>query len=261
MRGERPGRGRAATEASSSVGGVGDGLPALPDGEPVLARWFAILMVVLVPVGLAVSAWAFLSFDREELTAAERRPPGTAVVTHERGTAVLNEITDTEPGPGCAAGIEVFGDDGARAAGIRTLGAVCTLLGRGGFEEAAAGLEAWAAADGRLRFAVFEVTGLDSSARREDGRVLIELNAKFQFADATLAAPFVIHELTHLAGGWPGAPVTDAGELRALEAQARACGRLVIRDEPPRGCRDAQEVLAEDDPLSRLQDAGYRPGA
>lgn len=241
-------------------GGVGDGLPAMPDGEPLLARWFAIVMVVLVPIGLAVSAWAFLSFDRVELTAAERRPPGTAEVTHERGTAVLNEITDTEPGPACAADIEVFGDDGARAAGVRALGAVCTLLGRGDFEEAEEGLARWAEQDGRLRFAVFEVTGLDSSARAEDGRVVIELNAKFQFDDATFAAPFIIHELTHLAGDWPGAPVTDAAELRALEAQARACEELVIRDDPPRGCADAAELLADDDPLSLLEDAGYRPG-
>ena len=233
----------------------------MPDGEPLLARWFAVLMVVLVPIGLAVSVWAFLSFDREELTAAERRPPGTAEVTHERGTAVLNETTDTEPGPACAADVEVFGDDGARAAGVRALGAVCTLLGRGGFEAAEEGLARWAEQGGRLRFAVFEVTGLDSSARAEDGRLVIELNAKFQFDDATLAAPFIVHELTHLADGWPGAPVTDAAELRALEAQARACQRLVIRDDPPRGCADAQEVLDDADPLSLLEDAGYRPGS
>lgn len=260
MKDDRLGRRGAPKAASGGVGGVGDGLPALPDGEPLLARWFAILMVVLVPIGLAVSAWAFLSFDREELTAAERRPPGTADVTHERGSAVLNEITETEPGPACASGIEVLGDDGARAAAERTLGAVCTLLGRGGFELAEAGLERWAASDGILRFAVFEVTGLDSSARVEDGRVVVELNAKFQFDDATLAAPFVIHELIHLADGWPGAPVTDAAELRAMEAQARACERLVIRDEPPRGCADAAELLVDDDPLSLLEDAGYRPG-
>lgn len=260
MTDERPG-GPAAPEATSrGVGGVGDGLPALPDGEPVLARWFAILMVVLVPIGLAVTAWAFLSFDREELTAAERRPPGTAEVTHERGSAVLNETAATEPGPACAADVEVFGDEGARAAATRTLGAVCTLLGRGGFELAEAGLERWAASDGRLRFAVFEKTGLDSSARVEDGRVVIELNAKFQFDDATLAAPFVIHELTHLGDGWPGAPVSAAAELRALGAQALACERLVIRDDPPRGCADAEEVLVDPDPLSLLEDAGYRPG-
>jgi hypothetical protein len=239
--------------------GVGDGLPALPSGEPVLARWFAVLLVVLVPVGVGVTLWALNATGREPLPPAERRSTGTAEVTHERGVAGLNETLDTEPGPDCAAGVEVLGDPGARAAAVRTLGAVCTLLGRGGFDAAEAGLARWAATDGLLRFAVFELTGLDSSARVEDGRVVIELNAKFQFDDATQAAPLVIHELTHLGGRWPGAPVSAEEELGALEAQARACERLVIRDEPPRGCDDARAVLADPDPLSRLQEAGYGP--
>ncbi len=244
----------------AAPGDVGDGRPALPSGEPVLARWFAILMVVLVPIGLAVSVWAFLSFDREELTPAERRPPGTAEVTHERGIAALNTTLDTEPGPSCATGIEVVGDGGARAAGRRALGAVCTLASRGGLEAAQAGLDRWAELDGVLRFAVFEVTGLDSSARLEDGRLVIELNAKYQFDDANLAAPVIVHELAHLADGFPGSAVTDAGELRAMRAQLTACDALVIRDDPPRACTDAAELVAAEDPLSLLDDAGYRPG-
>jgi hypothetical protein len=257
---ERLGPGRAAPEATSQgEGGVGDGHQE--DGEPLLARWFAVLLVVLVPVGVAVTIWAFTSIDRTPITPAERRPPGTAEVTHERGQAALNETTETADGPGCAADIEVFGDEGARAAANRTLGSVCTLLSRGGFEDAALGLDRWAQQDGRLRFAVFEVTGLDSSARVEDGRVVIELNAKFQFEDATLAAPFVIHELVHLAHGWPAEPVDVDGELAALEAQARACDTLVIRDDPPRGCNDAAEVLRATDPDELLRDAGYGPGS
>jgi hypothetical protein len=239
---------------------VGDGRPALPSGEPVLARWFAIALVVLLPIGLAVSVWALTSFDRDALGPAERRPPGTATVSHERGTAALNATTVAEPGPACATGIDVIGDDGARAAGRRALGAVCTLLGRGGLDAAATGLQRLAAADGVVRFAVFEVTGLDSSTRVEDGRPVIELNAKYQFDDASLAAPALVHELVHLAEGFPGEPVSDAGELRAMRAQSRVCAALVLDDDPPRACNDATELLASDDPLSRLGDAGYRPG-
>lgn len=244
----------------ASPGGVGDGLPALPNGEPLLSRWFAIAMIVLVPIGLAVSIWAFTSTDREVLTAAERRPVGTAEVTHERGQAALNETLISRRGPSCASGIDIVGDEGAVAAGLRTLGAACQLISRGAVDgETAQALEAWAASDGVLRFAVFEVTGLDSSARVEDGRVVIELNAKFQFEDATRAAPAVLHEVSHLLAGWPGAPVTDAAELRAVEVQAQACEALVFRNEPPRGCADAQELLADPSPLSLLGDAGYRP--
>lgn len=237
---------------------VGDGLPSLPTGEPILARWFVVLMLLLVPVGIGVSVWAFTSFDREELTPAERRPPGSDTVTHERGAAALNDTLVTVPGPACAAGIEVLGDDGARAAGTRALGAVCTLISRGDLELAAEGLRAWAAGDGLLRFAVFEVTGLDSSARLEDGRIVIELNAKYQFDDASLAAPVLVHELAHVAGGAPGRAVAAEDELRALRLQHLACQRLVLGDDPPRACRDAAELLADDAPLSSLEAAGYR---
>lgn len=245
----------------ASPGGVGDGLPSLPSGEPVLARWFAIAMIILVPLGLGVSIWAFLSTDREVLTAAERRPVGTAEVTHERGQAGLNEILESEPGPSCASGISVVGDEGAVAAGRRALGALCQLLDRGVLDEKAAeGLQAWAASDGILRFAVFEITGLDSSARLEDGRLIVELNAKFQFQDATRATPAIAHELVHLADDWPGAPLSDNAELRAVTVQDQACQALVLRDQPPRGCEDARELLTDPDPLSLLGEAGYRPG-
>lgn len=245
----------------ASPGGVGDGLPALPSGEPLLARWFVIMMLILVPIGIAVSLWAFLSSSRPELGAAARRPPGTTEYTHERGAAALNATTDLEPGPDCAQSIELFGDTGARSAGNRTLGAVCQLLRDDRLALAQDGLREWARDEGVLRFAVFEVTGLDSSTRIEDGRTVIELNAKFQFEDSTEAAPFVIHELIHLAGGdWPAAPVTDTGELRALEAQQVACAALAFRNEPPRGCDDADELVEDPDPLARLDEAGYRPG-
>lgn len=239
-------------------GTAGDRLASLPSGEPVLPRWFAIALVVLVPVGVAVSVWAFTSFDREELSPAQRRPPGTTAMTHERGDAALNEITTTEPGPACATEITLLGDAGGRAAGRRVLGGVCTLLGRGGFERAEEGLRRWTEHDGVLRFAVFEVTGLDSTARAEHGRVVIELNAKFQFEDATLAAPAVIHELAHLAGSWPGSAVSAEDELEAVQAQARACEDLVLPDDPPRGCTDARALLEATDPLSLLLEAGYR---
>lgn len=238
-------------------GGVDDGLPQDALGAPLLPRWFAIAMVVLVPAGLIVVAWAFLSIGRPSIDPAARRPPGSATVTHERGDAALNEIRSAEPGPGCAAGITLVGDASARAIARRALEEVCRLLPREGFAAARRGLERWVKAGGVLRVAVFELTGLDSSARTEGGAVVVELNAKFQFEEGARAAPAIVHELTHLAGDWPGQPLTAEAELEAVRTQLAACERLSPTRDPPRGCRDARELLAEPDPLARLRAAGF----
>lgn len=237
---------------------AGDGLPTLPTGEPVLARWFVVLMLLLVPIGLGVTLWALLSTDRETLDAAQRRPPGTAEVTHTRGQAALATATRTAPGPGCATGVTLVGDAGARAAGRRALAAVCPLLSDDELAVLRPVLEDAADLPLRLRFAVFEVNGLDSSTRLEDGALVIELNAKFQFEDATRAAPALAHELRHLADGdFPGDPVDARAELAAIEVQAATCDLLVFRTQDPRTCLDARELLAEDDPLGALRGAGY----
>lgn len=238
-------------------GGVDDGLPQDSTGGPLLARWFAIAMVVLVPVGLVVVVVAFLSIGGSSIAPAERRPPGSATVTHERGAATLNQIRTAEAGPGCAEDITMIGDDAARQVLSAALAAACQILQRPGFEQAAAGLERWAAEDGVARIAVFELTGVDSDARIEGGQLIVELNAKFQVEGGSRASPALVHELTHLAAGMPGEVVTAQAELDAARAQHEACQRLVLGEEPPRGCEDVEELLAEDDPLAELIAAGY----
>jgi hypothetical protein len=238
-----------------------DGLPTLPTGEPVLHRWFVVAMLILVPLALAVSIWAatFL-VDREPLPPAERRPPGDATTTVDRGDAVLGTVEESEPGPSCASAVRLVGDDGARAAASRALGATCSLLRTGRFEQAQAGLGEWAANRGQLRFAVFERSGVESSLRATDDRIVLELNPSFQFEDATRAAPAIIGQLTLLAqDDFPGAPVTADTALAAAEAQALACDRLVLTGSPPRGCLDVEELLADPDPLGALEVAGYPP--
>lgn len=234
----------------------------MPDGEPLLARWFVLVMIPLVVAGIIVTIWAFVAFGgRADSTAADRRPPGTATVTHERGQAVLNEIDETEDAAGCATGVTLFGDPGARATTRRAMAAACQLLASGDFPEAQAGLEAWRDGGGVLRIATFEFTGTESSARVEDGRVVVELSPRFQFDDGTRGAPFILHELVHLGGGtWPGAPVDAAGELVATRVTDVACGRLALGDDAPLGCIDAADLLGQDDPLASLTDAGYDAG-
>ncbi|MFA9432642.1 hypothetical protein [Egicoccus sp. AB-alg2] len=235
-----------------------DGLPTLPTGEPVLHRWFVIAMLVLVPIALGVSIWAATAtFGRAELTPAERRPPGGPEVTIERGAAQLSPTDELEQGPACFQGGQIIGDSGSRAAARRAMQGACDLIAGGGYDEALAGLRKWARTDGRVRIAAFELSGVESSARLEDGRLVIELNAAFQFEDATAAAPAVIHQLALLAApDFPGAPIPGEQELRAAQLQRQACGELPPRLRP-RGCDDVEELLAADDPLQDLLDAGW----
>lgn len=214
-------------------------------------------MVVLVPIAVVVTVVAFGSIGGPDIDPAARRPPGDANVTHQRGDATLNQIRTAEPGPDCAADITMIGDAAARRSLRRALSATCQLLQAPGFAQAAAGLQRWAEHDGVARIGVFELTGVDTSARLEDGRLIIELNAKFQIEQGSRAAPSIVHELTHLADGMPGRAVTAEAELAAVRAQQQACERLVYPEEPPRGCRDVDALLAQDDPLAGLRRAGY----
>jgi hypothetical protein len=235
-----------------------DGLPTLPTGEPVLHRWFVIAMLLLVPVALGVTVWAAMAvFGRTELPAAERRLPGDAQVTVDRGAAQLSPTDEVEQGPDCFQGGQIIGDDGSRAADRVAMRGTCRLLAGGGYDEAVEGLRAWARSDGRVRIATFERSGVDSSARLEDDRLVIELNAVFQFEDATAAAPALIHQLVLLAApDFPGAPITAEREVRALEAQGRACDALRA-ELRPRGCDDVEELLAADDPVADLVAVGW----
>lgn len=235
------------------------GRPTLATGEPVLARWFVLLLLVVVPVGLGVIAWAFLSLSREPVPAAARRPVGDEMVTHERGRAALAETLDEETFTGCASGIRLVGDVGGIATVRRALEAVCQLAEGTRGLQVSQGLTALGDAGGVVRVAVFEQTGVDASTRIEDGVPVIEINAKFQFEDGIRAAPAIVHELVHLGDGWPATGAVDAAaELAAILEQQRACDTLVFRGQEPRTCLDSTELLAEDDPLRALVDVGYR---
>ncbi|MEX0592318.1 MAG: hypothetical protein WD358_08700 [Nitriliruptoraceae bacterium] len=235
-------------------------LPTLDTGEPVLHRWFVLAMLALAPVAVAVTLWALASIPDGHIPPAERRPPGDASVTIDRGDADVPQTREEEAGPGCAEAITLIGDAGARAAARRALGATCQLLASGRFPQAEAGLGDWAAADGALRLATFELSGVESSARVADGRIIVELNAKFAFEDATRAAPALIHQLVLIADdGWPGRTVAADSELAAAQAQAAACARLSFAGSPPRGCADVEELLTSDDPYQAIVDAGFFP--
>lgn len=239
-----------------------DGMPTLATGEPVLARWFVITVLLLIPIAIAVSVFAWRAIDREPPGPVERRPVGTDTVTHDRGDALFPATEGNVPGPACAEGVVLTGDSSAVSAGRRALSAACQLLGAGDLPLARAGLEAWLAADPMMRVGTFEASGVDASARLEDGRIILELNARYLFEDATRAAPVVIHQLGLIGQpDWPGAIISAQAEVASLTEQLRACGRLSLPDGLPRPCRDAAELLGADDPVGDLIAVGFRDAA
>lgn len=239
-----------------------DGLPTLATGEPVLARWFVLTMLLLVPVAIVVSVIAWRATDREPPPPIERRVVGTATVTHDRGEALFPAAGNGEPGPSCAEGVLLTGDRSAVSAARRALSATCQLIGPGALPLARAGLERWLATDPSIRVGTFEASGVDASTRLEDGRLVMELNARYLFEDATRAAPVVVHQLALIGrGDWPGAVVGARAEADALAEQLAACGRLSLPDGLPRPCRDAEELLADDGLVAALVEVGFRDDA
>jgi len=236
-----------------------DGLPTLPTGEPVLARWFVIVMLLLVPVAIAVTVIAWQAASREPPPAIERRSVGSATVTTDRGDALFPESDAAAPGPSCAEAVLLTGDRSAVSAARRALSATCQLIARGDLPLAAAGLEVWLETGAIARVGTFERSGVDASARVEDGRIVLELNARYLFEDATRAAPVVVHQLALIGQeDWPGAPISAQAEAAALAEQLLACGRLSLPDGTPRPCRDAAELIAMDDLVGALTGVGFR---
>ncbi len=239
-----------------------DGLPTLATGEPVLARWFVITMLLLVPVAIAVSVLAWRAADREPPPPIERRVVGTATVTHDRGDAQFPETEGAVPGPACAEAVLLTGDPSAVSAGRRALSATCQIVASGVVPLAAAGLDVWLASSPTVRVGTFERSGVDASSRLEDGGIVLELNARYLFEDATRAAPVVVHQLALMGQpGWPGQVVSAQAEAAALAEQLAACGRLSLPDGVPRPCRDAAELVTSPDLVAALVEVGFRDAA
>lgn len=235
-----------------------DGLPTLGNGEPVLHRWFVLFMLVLVPVTMTVVVVALMLIGRDTVDAAERRPAGDAQVTVARGDAQLAQTLGVDVGPSCMQAIRLIGDDGSRASARAAASATCRLLEDPTFATARQGLSVWSRSNGQLRYATFELSGVESSARVEDGRIVIELNAKFQFVAGVHAAPALLHQLTLINDpAWPGDTVGVLSAQAGAVAEQAACNRLVL-DTPPRGCRDVDELLNGPDVFEALVAAGYR---
>lgn len=224
--------------------------------EQLLPRWFVILVLVTVPVAIAAVVAAFVVYDGGQVPVAERRPPPDEQHTHAVGDMAVGPSQPQPYDPACPQldGLRIAGEDADLAVLSTGLDALCVAELDDATRER---LAAFAVAGGVVRFAVFETTGVDSTADLDGERVL--LNAKFSHARPEWIAPLVAHDVTLLAMD----PARTKSALQARRVEHALCTELftdVFADVPAsRGCADAEALLALDEPLEALQAAGYRP--
>lgn len=224
--------------------------------EPLLPRWFVILAVALVPVAVAVFLVAFPFFSPgEPVPVADRRPPpdDAGSLTHDVGAVELGEADPQPAESGCSAveGFAVAGTDQDRLRLEQAIDVFCQTPVPDGAGPAFAELRD---AGAILRFAVFEVTPVDSAVDVGEDPPVVLVNARFaQIADPRSVAPLLIHDAVTVAGR----PGTVDTALAARRAELAVCRELFDPDDFPRGCLDAEELLALEDPAAALRESGY----
>lgn len=202
----------------------------------------------MVVVGAVALVAAFLVFRPKDQAVATLRPPPADGYTHDIGGAPAVEGPVTELDAACPR------LDGVRLGGTA---ADVELLARGlaplcDVSDHADLVEAFAAAAGTVRFAEFPATTVDSVTSLAEPLILV--NARFSVTEPSWIAPLVIHDLVTLAGE-PGAAATA---LAAREAEFDACVALFSQSYASPSCADAATLVALDDPVSALQEVGYR---
>jgi hypothetical protein len=221
--------------------------------EQLLPRWFVVLALVSVPVAIVVFVLAFFAGGSEEVPAAERRPAPGERLTHDVGELVLGE-SPARPWDGACPllqGIRIAGLDPDLEALDAALRALCEaeLL-----DPEVSALQALAARGSVIRFAVFELTGVDSAADLDGEPPVLYVNGRFTATDPRWIAPLVVHDAVMLSGE----PESAETALAARQAEDRTCRALFAGERASRGCDDAAAVVALPDPVGALRDAGYR---
>lgn len=218
--------------------------------EQLLPRWFVVLALVMVPVAAATIVAAFVVTGASAPPPAERRPPPAGGYTHDVGELVVGEEDPQPPDRICPelAGIQVAGGPADVATLGQALRALCAIELDATLQRR---LEAFAEAGGVVRFAAFEATGVDSAAALDAPRILI--NARFSRTDPFWIAPLIAHDVTLRALD----PREAEDALAARRVEHAVCRRLLADRRPSRACEDAAALLASDDPVAALREAGY----
>jgi hypothetical protein len=190
---------------------------------------------------------------------AARRPAPRGTLSHDVGRLVAAPVPTTPPTfrPPCEAfrTTRVEGGPPGVARFRAALGRLCPFFAGGVPRELAIALRGFERAT--IRFAAFARTGVESTS--DLGARRIWVNVRFARTGSPYAwvSPVLVHEAWHLANG--GSAVTAEQELDARAAELTTCRFLMDPDRWPRGCRDAEVLLAL--PRSRavelLRSAGY----
>lgn len=222
-------------------------------GDPLLPRWFVLTVAGAIVAAVVVGVIAVRAPRRSELAVEARRPPASA--TH---TTAVGQIegggspADPYDAPcGLLDGLRLAGTAGDQAQLRRGLAALCNTALR---DDVAADVAALADDGAVVRFATFEATGVDSTASRDPADPTVYINTRFQRTNPLWIAPLIVHDATVRQHD----PTTARAALRARRAEAAVCAQLLGEDARSRACDDARRILALDDPLAALRDAGFR---
>lgn len=225
--------------------------------EQLWPRWFAILVVALIPIAIVVFVLAFTLFTPEEVAPAEQRPAPAGAFAHDVGATQTTTEADAgyevETVEACPAldGIQVAGTPAQRADLRRSVAATCNALPGGDADDALAAL---AGADAILRYAEFQRTGVDSTLWLDGSVPEVLVNARFSVSDEILVAPLIVHDAVVFAGGVGEAEVA----LAARRAEAQTCARVLGAREPSAGCSAAAALIDDPGALDALRAVGYR---
>lgn len=221
-------------------------------GDPLLPRWFVVTALLTIPVAIVALVAAFALAGPEEVPLAERRPPPAGGLVTAAGAMSVGESRPQPYEAACPtiAGIQVAGTDTERDVLERGLAVLCNIP----VDDATADrLERFAAAGGVVRFAVFEATGVDSTADLEGTPPRVLVNAKFRTTNPAHVAPLVAHDVTFLDED----PASAEAALTARRVEHAVCERALAGQRPSRACDDAAELLAMPEPLAALRAAGF----
>lgn len=221
-------------------------------GDPLLPRWFVLIALATVPVAIVALVAALTLAVPGEVPVAERRPPPGGGLVTGVGAISVGDSRPTTYGAACPNldGVQVAGTDAERDVLGRGLAVLCNTP----LDDATADrLERFASAGGVVRFAVFEATGVDSTADLESTPPRILLNAKFRGTTPAYVAPLVAHDVTFLDAD----PATARAALAARRVEDAVCERVLGDRRPSRACDDAAELVALPDPLAALRAAGF----
>lgn len=219
-------------------------------GDQLLPRWFVLTAIVLTILAVVVIGAAFVLPGRAEVSLTARRPPPA-----DGWTTAVDEVEAGSSPPvawdaPCALldGVQLAGSDVDRTRLRRGLAGLCNVALP---DRAAAAVRTFADVDGTVRFATFGATGVDSTAALDEP--VVAINARYQQTEPLWIAPLFVHDVTARAG----APATAQTALDARRAELATCERLLATTQRGRGCADAADVVALDDPIAELRAAGF----